>query len=231
VLKAWDRGPVFTPPSERGAVQLPGNVGGADWGGAAVDPTTGMLYVPSLTSPIIDQLVKADVAPGNMRYRRGGAGNLPTLDGLPLFKPPYSRVTAIDLNTGTIAWQVPLGDGPRSHPLLKDLKLGPLGDGTRANPLVTASLLFVSQFSGGLGTATALKVGDRELTNPPRPTPKFRAFDKQTGEVVWETELPLTPAASPMTYSSAGKQFIVLAVGGGSQAELIAYALPDARRP
>ena len=84
-----------------------------------------MLYVPSLTSPIVDQLVKGDTAPGNMRYRRGGgAGNLPTLDGLPLYKPPYSRVTAIDLNTGAIAWQVPIGDGPRNHPLLKDLNLG-----------------------------------------------------------------------------------------------------------
>src|SRR5262245_13724446 len=105
VLKQWDRGPLFTPPSLRGAVQLPGNVGGADWGGAAVDPVSGMLYVPSLTSPIIDQLIPADVNGGNMRYRRGGAtGNLPTLDGLPLYKPPYGRVTAIDLNTGTIAW-------------------------------------------------------------------------------------------------------------------------------
>ena len=226
VLKAWDRGPLFTPPSLRGAIQVPGNVGGADWGGAAVDPATGMLYVPSLTSPIIDQLVKADVAPGNMRYRRGGAGNLPTLDGLPLYKPPYGRVTAIDLNTGTIAWQVPLGDGPRNHSLLKDLNVGPLGDGTRANPLVTASLLFVSQWSGGLGSATALKVGDRELTNLPRQTPKFRAFDKRTGEVVWAKELPLTPAASPMTYMVGGKQFIVLAVGGGNQAELVAFALP-----
>ena len=230
VLKQWERGPLFTPPSLRGTVQLPGNVGGADWGGAAVDPVSGVLYVPSLTSPIIDQLVKADVAPGNMRYRRGGAGNLPTLDGLPLYKPPYGRVTAIDLNTGTMAWQVPLGDGPRNHPLLKDLNVGPLGDGTRANPMVTASLLFVSQWSGGLGNATALKVGDRELTNLPRSTPKFRAFDKKTGEVVWEKELPLTPAASPMTYSFGGKQFIVLAVGGGSQAELVAYALPDSAR-
>ena len=230
VLKAWDRGPLFTPPSLRGTIQIPGNVGGADWGGAAVDPATGMLYVPSLTSPIIDQLVKSDVAPGNMRYRRGGAGNPPTLDGLPLYKPPYGRVTAYDLNSGTIAWQVPLGDGPRNHPLLKDLKLGPLGDGTRASPMVTGTLLFVSQWTGGLGGSTALKVGDRELTNFPRPTPKFRAFDKKTGEVVWEKELPLTPAASPMTYSYGGRQFVVLAVGGGTQAELIAFALPDTAR-
>jgi quinoprotein glucose dehydrogenase len=225
VLKQWERGPLFTPPSLKGTVQIPGNVGGADWGGAAVDPATGMLYVPSITSPILDQLVPGDTGAGNMRYRRGGAGNLPTLDGLPLYKPPYGRVTAIDLNTGTIAWMKPLGDGPRNHPLLKDLNVGPLGDGTRANPMVTGTLLFVSQFSGGLGRGMALKVGDRELTNLPPPVPKFRAFDKRTGDVVWEKELPLTPAASPMTYMAGGRQFIVLAVGGGNQAELIALAL------
>jgi quinoprotein glucose dehydrogenase len=225
VLKQFDRGPLFTPPSLRGTVQLPGNVGGADWGGAAVDPRTGMLYVLSITSPIVDALVPADTAPGNMRFRRGGAvANLPTLDGIPLYKPPYSRLSAIDLNTGTIAWQVPIGDGPRHHPLLDDLHLGPLGNGARGSPLVTSTLLFVSQYSGGLGRGTALRVGDRELTPQMQETPKFRAYDKQTGELLWETELPGT-AAAPMTYSYAGKQYVVLAVGGGNNAELIAFAI------
>lgn len=72
VLKQFDRGPLFTPPTERGSVQMPGNVGGSDWGGAGVDPETGFLYVPSLTSPIVVQLVKGDPATGNMRFRRGG---------------------------------------------------------------------------------------------------------------------------------------------------------------
>ena len=227
VLKQWDRGPLFTTPTERGSIQLPGNVGGADWGGAGVDPVTGFLYVPSLTSPIIVQLVKGDPATGNMLYRRGGTQqNLPTLDGIPLYKPPYSRVTAYDLNKGVIAWQVPIGDGPRNHPLLKDLGLGPLGNGTRGSPLVTSTLLFVSQFSGGLGRATGLPVGGRPLTEMAPETPKFRAFDKSTGELVWEKELPLGPAAAAMTYMVGGKQYIVLAVGGALDAELIAYALP-----
>jgi quinoprotein glucose dehydrogenase len=226
VLEQWDRGPLFTPPSERGAVQLPGDVGGADWGGAGVDPQTGFLYVPSLTSPIIVQLEKGDTAPGNMRYRRGPMSNLPTLDSIPLYKPPYSRVTAYDLNKGTIAWQVPIGDGPRNHPLLKDLGLGPLGNGTRGSPLVTSTLLFVSQFSGGLGRGAALRVGDRPLTEMAPEPPKFRAFDKRTGELVWERELPLGPSAAPMTYMVGGRQYIVLAIGGGLNAELIAYALP-----
>jgi quinoprotein glucose dehydrogenase len=226
VLKRFDHGPLFTPPSLRGAVQMPGNVGGADWGGAAVDPATATLFVPSLTSPIIDQLVAGDPARGNMAYRRGGIGNLPTLDGLPLYKPPYSRVTAYDLNTGTIKWQVPIGDGPRNHPLLRDLRLGPLGNAQRGNPLATATLLFVSQSSGGLGRGESLKVGDRELTLQEPEPPKFRAFDKATGELVWEFELPLGPSAAPMTYSYGGRQYIVMTIGGGLDAELIALALP-----
>jgi quinoprotein glucose dehydrogenase len=225
VLKQWDRGPLFTPPSERGTVQLPGDVGGADWGGAAIDPATGFLYVPSLTSPIVVQLEKGDIEKGQMRFRRGGVSNLPTLDGIPLYKPPYSRVTAYDLNSGTIAWQVPIGDGPRNHPLLKDLNLGPLGNGTRGSPLVTATLLFVSQFSGGLGRAAALPVGGRPLTELAPEPPRFRAFDKRTGELVWEKELPIGPAAAPMTYMAGGRQYVVLAAGGGLNAELIAFAL------
>jgi quinoprotein glucose dehydrogenase len=205
---------------------MPGNVGGADWGGAGVDPATGYLYVPSLTSPIIDQLVKGDPATGNMAFRRGGAQNIPpTLDGIPLFKPPYSRLTAYDLNTGTMAWQVPLGEGPRHHPLLAPLHLGPLGHGARSSPLVTASLLFVSQFSGGLGRPVPLPVGDRPLSDLPVETPKLRAFDKRTGDLVWEQEVA-GPAGAPMTYMAGGRQFVVVAVGAGLNAELVAFALP-----
>lgn len=225
VLGQWNRGPLFTPPSERGTVQMPGDVGGADWGGAAADPDTGFLYVPSLTSPIVVQLEKGDATAGNMRYRRGPLGSLPTLDGIPLYKPPYSRVTAYDLNSGTLAWQIPIGDGPRNHPMLADLKLGPLGNGTRGSPLLTKTLLFVSQFSGGLGRATGLPIGDRPLSNLPPEPPRFRAFDKRTGEMVWEKELPFGPAAAPMTYMAAGRQYIVLAVGSGIHAELMAFTV------
>jgi quinoprotein glucose dehydrogenase len=227
VLKAWDRGGLFTPPSLRGTVQMPGNVGGADWGGAGVDPETGMLYVPSLTSPIVVQLVPGDPARGNLQYRRGGTGNLPTLDGLPLYKPPYSRVTAYDLNTGTIAWQVPLGNGPRRHPIFEGRDPGPLGSAVRAAPMVTKTLLFVSHWSGGLGRGEVLRVGTREPANLPAEPPTFRAFDKRTGAVVWEYVLPIGPSAAPMTYMYGGRQYIVIAAGGGVQAELIAFALRD----
>jgi quinoprotein glucose dehydrogenase len=225
VLKQWDRGPLFTPPSERGTVQMPGHLGGADWGGAGVDPVNGMLYVPSLTNPIIVPLSKGDPAQGNLQYR-ATTRQLPTLDGLPLYKPPYSRLTAYDLNTGTIAWQVPVGDGPRNHPLIAHLKLGPLGSGVRAAPLVTSTLLFIGQWSGALGRVPVLKIGEAELSNlPPEPW-TFRAFDKRTGEQVWAKELPVGPAAAPMTYLYRGKQYVVVATGGGLQSELIAFALP-----
>jgi quinoprotein glucose dehydrogenase len=227
VLKAWDRGGLFTPPSERGAVQMPGHIGGADWGGAAVDPERGMLFVPSLTAPIVVQLVKGDPKQGsNLQFRRGGTQYLPTLDGLPLYKPPYSRVTAYDLNTGTIAWQVPFGDGPRHHPLIKDLNLGPLGSGVRAAPMVTRSLLFISPWSGPFGRGPALRVGDREPSDLPAEPTTLRAFDKRSGEMVWSKTLPVGPSASPMTYMHGGKQYVVVAAGV-TQAELIAFALRD----
>ena len=225
-LKAWDRGPLFTPPTVRGNIQMPGDVGGADWGGAAVDPTSGFLYVPSLTGPAIVGLDAGDTNGGNMRYRRSGAGSLPTLDGIPLYKPPYSRLTAYDLNEGRIAWQVPIGEGPRNHPLLKDLGLGPLGNGRRSSLLATPSLLFVTQFLGNLGRGNAIPVGGRPLsTSAPEPQ-MIRAFDKATGALVWEKELPLGPAGAPMTYLAGGRQFIVAAVGSGVTTELVAYALP-----
>jgi quinoprotein glucose dehydrogenase len=225
ILRMFQLGPLFTPPSERGTVQMPGHVGGADWGGAGVDPEAGMLYVPSLSSPIVAQIVKGDPGRGNMAYLRGGTQMLPTLDGIPLYKPPYSRVTAYDLNAGTIAWQVPLGDGPRNHPLLKSLNLGPLGSGTRASPLVTGTLLFISQYSGNIGRSDVLKVGGRELSNMPAEPAKLYALDKKTGRTLWESVLP-APGAAPMTYAYAGKQYVVVATGGGAHAELIAFALP-----
>lgn len=224
-LKPWDRGPLFTPPTERGNIQLPGDVGGADWGGAAVDPTAGFLYVPSITGPIIVGLDKGDADGGNMRYRRSAAGALPTLDGIPLYKPPYSRLTAYNLNEGRIAWQAPIGDGPRNHPLLKDLNLGPLGNGRRSSLLATPSLLFVTQFLGNLGRGNAVPVGGRPLTDTPAEPQRIRAFDKATGELVWEKELPLGPAAAPMTYLAGGRQFVVAAVGSGVNTELVAYAV------
>jgi quinoprotein glucose dehydrogenase len=212
IVRQYDGGPLFTPPSERGTIQLPGNAGGANWMGAAFDPETGMLYVPSITNPYLVQLVKPDPARSNLQYRQGQAA-LPTVDGLPVVKPPYSRLTAYDLNRGTLAWQVPHGDGPRNHPRLASLKLGPLGGG-RGFVLATRSLLFTT-------TRGVRRTGDTS----PLESPMLQARDKVTGAILWSTELP-GAASAPMTYRHQGRQYLAVAIGAGAQAELVAFSLP-----
>jgi quinoprotein glucose dehydrogenase len=227
ILKRFDYGPLFTPPSEKGTVQLPGWAGGANLGGAAFDPDTGMLYVPTYTSPIVVQMVKGEPAQGNLRYRRGGVMSLPTIDGLVIIKGPYSRVVAIDLNKGEIAWSAVVGDGPRFHPLLKELHLPPLGADARGHAIVTKTLLFHTHGGGGLRAAEATEPFQGRPLTPklPREAFKLRAFDKKTGALVWEGPLGSAPAAAPMTYLHNGTQFIVVAAGAGPTAELVAFSL------
>lgn len=225
VFKSFETGPLFTPPSEKGTIVNPGWAGGANWAGAAFDPETGMLYVPSMTSPIVVQLVKPNAERSNLLYARGGVQLPPTLDGLPLLKPPYARVTAIDLNKGDTKWVTAIGDGPRNHPLLKDLNLPPMGAPIRNAVLVTKSLLFVAMGAGNLGGGQNLPVGGRPMTKPIIEPTKFRAYDKTSGAPLWEFESPLRPMASPMTYSFQGKQYVVVAAGNGANAELIAFSL------
>jgi len=123
---------------------MPGAIGGANWHGAAVDPETGWLYVPSRTQPGVVQLAPPDPATSDFRYRRTGPGGLRGPRGLPLWKPPYVRLSAFALNTGTRAWMAPLGDGPRQE--LIDMGVpdpGPLGGGSYTGPLLTKTLLFL----------------------------------------------------------------------------------------
>jgi quinoprotein glucose dehydrogenase len=220
ILEQYDHGPLFTPPTERGTINLPGWAGGGNWWGAAFDPQTGMFYVPSITAPIIVKLIKPDPARSNFNYVRGGAaigGSAEGPRGLPLFKPPYGRITAINLNTGDNAWMIPHGDGPRKrvNDTIKEMSgkevdVGPLGAGG-GGPLLTKTLLFVGQGAGGRGGRAG---GGANL---------LRAFDKATGKVVAEIELPATPSGTPMTYLAGGKQFIVLATADG---KLVGYSLP-----
>src|SRR5207247_8756172 len=128
-------GPVFTPPSVRGdspggmrgTVQWPGSVGGADWQGGAFDPETGILYVPSITGPFTADIVKGDPKVSNLNYVSGTRAWTPGPRGLPLLKPPYGRITAIDLNTGGQGWMVPNGAGARNAGLLRPVDVPALG--------------------------------------------------------------------------------------------------------
>ena len=136
---------------------------------------------------------------------------------MPIFKGPYGRITAIDMNRGEQLWMVPNGDGPRHHPLVKDLNLPPLGVPGRAAPLLTKSLLFIGEGSDSIpGTNRDGMWGN-----------KFRAYDKETGMVLWETELPAGTTGAPMTYMHGGKQYVLVTVGSSTHApEWVAFALP-----
>lgn len=207
IIEQYDYGPLFTPPSLRGTIQFPGWAGGGEWHGAAFDPETGLYYIPSASQPIVVQLREARREREEMGYVRGGPMNVGGPQGLPLTKPPYGRITAINLNTGEHEWMVPHGEGPRQQIIdLGILDPGPVGSTSRTGPVLTRTLLFMAQ-----------RDGDRNL---------IRAFDKANGEIIAEIELPLPPGGTPMTYMVNGKQYICIAVGGGADSRLVALALP-----
>lgn len=235
IVKRYVIGPMFTPPSvkgngptdTKGTIQMPGSVGGADWQGAAFDPETGMLYVQSITGPFVADIVPGDPEKTNLRYMRGTREFPPTVEGLPLLKPPYGRVTAIDLNRGEIAWTAANGEGPRNHPLLRGLNLPPLGNPGRSAPLVTKTLLFLGEGDPIMVSLARVPPGMSPSIAPSGGGSKFRAYDKATGNVLWETELPAGTTGAPMTYLFEGKQYVVVAVGGREHpGELVALSLP-----
>jgi len=121
---------------------------------------------------------------------------------LPLLKGPYGRITAFDMDQGEKLWTVANGDGPRNHPLLKDLNLPPQGTIGRPVALVTKSLLFLGESSDAV-----MGVG---IAGPA----KFRAYDKDTGEKVWEIAIPAGTTGGPITYMAGGRQIIVVPIGG-----------------
>ena len=206
-IERFDYGPLFTPPSLRGAIQFPGWFGGGEWHGAAFDPETSYYYVPSASGAIVVQLTEADPDESNLIYRRGGARSVSGPQDLPLTKPPYGRITAINMNTGNHEWMVPHGEGIRREIIDKGiLDPGPVGSTHRVGPVLTETLLFFAQIDG-----------DRDL---------LRALNKETGEVIHEIELPLPPGGTPMTYMAEGKQYIAIAAGGGQDARIITLSLP-----
>ncbi len=219
-------GPLYTPPSvaveggTQGTLMVPGSLGGANWPGGAFDPETGYLFVQSATAPSVISLVH-DPDVSSMNYVRGGGlrlrgGGGP--QGLPLFKPPWGRITAIDLNAGDIAWQAPNGDAPeyvKNHPALEGIDVGRTGRMDRGGLLATKTLLFAGE-GGGMYAA------------PGSGGSLLRAHDKATGAVVAEIQLPANQTGLPMTYMHRGRQFVVVAVGApGHPGELVALALAE----
>ena len=207
IIEEFDYGPLFTPPTLRGTIQFPGWGGGGEWHGAAFDPDTGLYYIPSASVPIVVQLREARRQRAELGYVRGGAMSVSGPQGLPLTKPPYSRITAIDMNSGEHEWIVPHGEGNRQQIIdMGILDPGPVGSTSRTGPVLTKTLLFMAQSDGG-----------RNL---------LRAFDKASGAVVHEAEWPLPPAGTPMTYMVGAKQYLSIAVGGGQDSRLVTLALP-----
>ena len=236
IVERYTIGPMFTPPSVRGngpndnqgTIQLPGSQGGADIQGAALDPETGYLYIPSITSPFVADIIEGNPDRTNLAYIKGRRQWIGGPRGLPLFKPPYGRITAIDLNAGEIVWMVPNGWGPHDHPAIADLNLGRLGTPGRPGPLLTKTLLFI-----GEGSNVGIEAGGRVMDGMPLDIvtnygePWFRAYDKRTGDVVWEMELEAGTTGVPMTYLHQGKQYVVVPIGGRDVAgQWVALSLP-----
>jgi quinoprotein glucose dehydrogenase len=213
-LKRYRIGPLFTPPTYEGTVLRPGIIGGANWGGGAFDARSGLLFLKTTNSANIVRVGKPDRSASNPRAGevdaelvRVGETTAEFMDGIPLLKPPYGHVVAIDLNRGSIAWRVPFGDTPsvRRHPALAKARM-PATLGVAGAPGVLAT-------AGGL-----IFAGGGDLA--------FHALDAANGSEKWQMELKRHVNATPMTYRTrSGRQFVVVATGGGDDASLVAFAL------
>ncbi|WP_375419577.1 PQQ-binding-like beta-propeller repeat protein [uncultured Sphingomonas sp.] len=237
VMKNYRIGPLFTPASvfepegTWGTLTAPNLTGGTNWPGGGADPETGVVYVYSKTvADVMTELKNSDTKLSDFAYinvrgmptapKRGDhTYGMLTVEGLPLLKPPYGRITAIDLKTGNHVWQVPHGETPdaiRNHPKLKGMKLPKTGRAGNVGPLVTKTLVIC----GEPGVFT-LPDGRRGAM--------LCAYDKATGEQKGAVYLPAGQTGAPMTYMLNGRQHIVIAVGGGNYpAELIAFRVPAA---
>jgi quinoprotein glucose dehydrogenase len=210
---------IFTPPSladapdgTRGLLSLPSSTGGSNWEGSALDPETGILYVPSRTQLQVLALAKNEES--DIDLSQGFGVRVPCIQGLEVVKPPYGRITAIDMNSGDHLWMIANADTPdriKNHALLEGVDLPRTGVPTRSGIFVTKSLLFQAEGTGAAGAS-----------------PIFRAINKETGDIVAEIDLPFNQTGLPFTYEHEGKQYIAMFMGGaGNPAELVVMALPD----
>ncbi|HEY6341467.1 MAG TPA: PQQ-binding-like beta-propeller repeat protein [Bryobacteraceae bacterium] len=244
IASRYKMGPLFTPPVVSKAEGPLGTLvagccqGGTGWPGGSYDPQTHLLYTFAWSEVSSLGLVPGDPKRSDMNYISGvarppaspatagnrgaeggeGAGPGLTVQGLPLFKPPYGSIVAINMDQGEIAWQVAHGETPdnvRNHPALKGLMIPRTGRGGLVGILTTATLVI----AGERGTYT-----DEQGRNAAR----LRAYDKTTGREVGAVFMPTGQTGSPMTYMLNGKQYIVIAIGGpGYPGELLAYRLAE----
>ena len=218
LIKDYRLGPLYTPPSlaeskdgTKGTLSLPFPTGGSNWEGGAYDPETNLLYVPSQTRLALLSLKDGDEST-DVRYV---ASNSPKLEvfNIPIAKPPWGRITAIDMNSGKIKWSVANGETPEAiinNPYLKGVEIPRTGKATRAGLLLTKTLLFAGEGFGG--------------------DPVFRAHDKYNGKIISEIVLPGSQSSPPSTYMINNRQFIIMTISDGkSPAELIALSLPGSR--
>ncbi|MEQ1902817.1 MAG: pyrroloquinoline quinone-dependent dehydrogenase [Pirellulaceae bacterium] len=204
-------GEAFIPPSLEGSVVLPGFHGGANWSGASFDPTHSILYLNATNEPIVFAL--AATPPGSRYpFNHRGYNKLLDHEGYPAIKPPWGTLNAIDLAKGEIIWQVPLGEFSE----LTARGVPQTGTPNFGGTIVTrGGLVFVG------GTKDEM----------------FRAFDKASGKVLWQAQLPAGGYATPATYMADGKQFVVIAAGGagklGTKAgdSFVAFSLPNGPAP
>jgi quinoprotein glucose dehydrogenase len=203
VFRNLRSGPMFTPPSVQGTIMLPGNLGGANWSGASFDPATGMLYVNSNNIPKV--VLLRPTGNGAFPYEYS-LTDFADHEGYPGVKPPWGQLSAIDMNSGTLAWQATLGE----HPELIARGLPPTGTENLGGSIVTAGgLVFIAATTDEM----------------------FRAFDKTTGQLLWQYKLPAAGHATPSTYQVNGKQYVVVAAGGGrlntpTSDAFVAFTLP-----
>jgi quinoprotein glucose dehydrogenase len=224
IVAKYDRGPLFTPPSERGTVQVPGVAGGANWSGGAIDPETGTLYVGTYRLPFVVSIRKP--RPGESSYAFIGEFRyLPGPRGLPLLKPPFGSIVAIDMNTGEHRWRIPVGHG-EFIPATRQLGLGERpGFPGRSWALVTKTVMVVVQM-GYYSSPRLPPGGTRRIADLNNFDPHLWVYDKVSGEMLAEIALPANATGAPITYMVAGKQYIAFPVGGGPLVEeLIAVAL------
>jgi glucose dehydrogenase len=224
IASAYDRGGLFTPPSQHGTILVPGIGGGGNWNGAAIDPETGTLYVGTIRAPFVVTIQPPRAWEGSYDFI-GQVKFLAGPRGLPLLKPPFGSMVAIDMNSGEHRWRIPIGN---SEAMASIRNLGirdRLGLQGRSWALVTKTVLIVVQM-GYFGPPYFVPALGRPIADLNNRDPHLWVYDKASGEMLAEIALPANATGAPITYMAGGKQYIAFPVGGGPLVEeLIAVSL------